>query len=179
MKRLTALLVSTIILAGCSSSVSQQSAKAETAHITSAHIFEPKLRIILARQARIPKVIKFLKSRVGKTWYVFSGWQPTGWDCSGLTKWAYARLGYTLPHSANAQAKLGVKTMAPKPGDLVVFGYGNYFVHAAIYLGHNEVIHAGFHAGMTTSVISLRSHEFDGMKIMFRRILPIETNPVL
>ena len=171
MKRLTVLLVSTLVMAGCSASTNPTTAKAETSN-------KPQqiLSAIPARMAYltspVPGVIKQLKSRIGKTWYVFSGWQPSGWDCSGMTKWAYAQLGVVLPHSANAQGHMGVRVSRPQIGDVVVFGYGNYFVHAAIYVGAGKVIHAGFRPGTTTAIISLKSHSFDGMRIVFRRILP-------
>lgn len=179
MKRLTVLLALTLVMAGCSASTTRYSASAETkTATTSAYTFQPHLRHIMSVRSRIPAVIHQLKSRIGKTWYVYSGWQPSGWDCSGLTKWAYDKLGYQLPHSANAQAHLGKRTRHPHAGDLVVFGWGNYYVHAAIYLGHNKVIHAGFHKGMTTQIISLSSPDFQGMKIMFRQILPVAKSPL-
>jgi cell wall-associated NlpC family hydrolase len=47
--------------------------------------------------ARLNEVIKYLKSRVGETSYVFSGSSPRGWDCSGLVKWTYERFANICP----------------------------------------------------------------------------------
>ncbi len=65
----------------------------------------------------------------------------TGLDCSGFTRWAYAKaFGYDRLGSMGAvnQAFLGTKTTNPQPGDLVLYANRstptNYH-HIAIYLG--------------------------------------------
>ena len=94
--------------------------------------------------AQMKKVIKYLKTRVGKTAYVFSGASPRGWDCSGLVRWTYERFGIELPHSANKQGHLGKRVSKPKLGDIVVFAYNGYtsFYHSAIYIGNGQIINA-------------------------------------
>ena len=122
-----------------------------------------------ARQASVKANIHQLQRHIGRTWYVFSGATPTGWDCSGLTMWFYAQLGQDIPHSANKQAQLHGWTNKPVLGDLVLFGYPgtNSFFHAAIYYGNNRVIHAGFHKGTRTEVLSLTSPAVKNLKIRF------------
>ena len=124
------------------------------------------------RSTEINSVVKQLKKRVGRTWYVFSGSTPAGWDCSGLTRWAYGELGVDIPHSANKQARLGQRVKTPQVGDLVLFGYhsSNIFFHASIYIGNNKVIHAGFKKGQTTSVLDLDSASVKNTKIRFVRL---------
>ena len=126
------------------------------------------------QQTAVNKVIKKLKARVGKTCYVFSGSTPRGWDCSGLTKWAYQQLGIEIPHSANKQARVGIKVASPTVGDLVLFGYKgtNTYFHAAIYVGDNKFIHAGFRKGQTTKILSLTDPSVKNTKIKFVRLLP-------
>ncbi len=97
-----------------------------------------------ANADRITKAIKKLRSHVGKTWYVFSGATPSGWDCSGLTMWFFQQLDIELEHRASKQDTSGTATKNPKPGDLVVFHYnGNKDAyHVGIYIGNGEMIHA-------------------------------------
>lgn len=125
---------------------------------------------------RIQSVVEQLKSRVGKTWYVFSGSTPSGWDCSGLTMWAYEQLGVELEHSANKQGNSGTKVRNPKIGDIVVFGYkgSKSYYHSSIYIGDGKVIHAGFRKGTSTEIIALDSPSFKNSTITFVR--HIESN---
>jgi cell wall-associated NlpC family hydrolase len=124
------------------------------------------------RSRQIDSVIGLLKKRVGRTWYVFSGSTPAGWDCSGLTRWAYGELGVDIPHSANKQARLGQRVKTPQVGDLVLFGYknSNTFFHASIYIGNGKVIHAGFKKGQTTSILDLESASVKNTKMRFVRL---------
>jgi len=138
-----------------------------TKQITIQEITAPQIRA-----TQINSVVKKLKKRIGKTWYVFSGSTPAGWDCSGLTRWAYGELGVDIPHSANKQARLGHRVKTPQVGDLVLFGYhsSNIFFHASIYIGNGKVIHAGFKKGQTTSVLDLQSASVKNTKIRFVRL---------
>ncbi|MEU4691932.1 NlpC/P60 family protein [Actinoplanes sp. NPDC023714] len=84
-------------------------------------------------------VIAFARSQVGKR-YVRGGEGPHGFDCSGFTKRAYARVGMSLPHSSGGQARRArtVSRSQARPGDLVV-GPG----HVGIYMGRGMMIDAG------------------------------------
>lgn len=125
---------------------------------------------------KVLSVVRKLKSRVGKTWYVFSGHTPAGWDCSGLVYWAYEQLGVPVEHSATKQGNSGTKVRTPAIGDIVVFGYkgSKSYYHSSIYIGDNKVIHAGFRKGTSTSIISLDDPAFQDSTITFVRL--IETN---
>ena len=138
-----------------------------TKQITLQELIAPQVR-----SHQINTVIKQLKKRIGRTWYVFSGGTPSGWDCSGLTMWAYEQLGVELPHSANKQARSGIKVVSPEIGDLVLFGYKgtNTYFHAAIFIGNNKVIHAGFKKGQTTSVLDLGAASVKNTKMKFVRV---------
>ena len=63
-------------------------------------------------------------------------------DCSGLTKQAWAAAGVSLPHFAADQAREGtrVSISSLQPGDLIFFG-GNY-THMGMYIGKSLMIHA-------------------------------------
>ena len=86
-------------------------------------------------------VIAYARSQVGRR-YVTGGEGAGGFDCSGLTKRAYALAGIRLPHSSGAQAARArsISRTVARPGDLVV-GPG----HVGIYMGHGMMIDAGNH----------------------------------
>ena len=129
-------------------------------------------------QNSIEKRIVDIKQYTGKTWYVFSGSTPKGWDCSGLVVWFYEGLGKEIPHSASKQGWMKPKVDNPRPGDVVVFrhkGYTNYH-HSAIYIGDNKVIHAGFGKGDRTEIVSLDDNVFNNTEIKFVRVLELPEN---
>ena len=55
--------------------------------------------------------------------YALGGVGPNSWDCSGLTQWAFAQAGVTLPRTSFEQASAGVHVdrAAIQAGDLVFF----------------------------------------------------------
>jgi cell wall-associated NlpC family hydrolase len=82
------------------------------------------------------------KSVIG-TPYVWGAASPsTGFDCSGLTSWAWAQAGVYISHSAAAQyASLPrVSLSAIQPGDIIY--YGNFGPQVALYIGGGTIIHA-------------------------------------
>lgn len=100
---------------------------------------------------RMAKLLKYVKTRVNKTPYVFSGSSIYGWDCSGMVRWLYGQFGLDVPHSANKQAHVGTRVSNPVPGDVVVFAYkgSTNFYHSAIYIGNGKVVNANYGSGTT------------------------------
>ena len=75
--------------------------------------------------------------------YRWAGASPaTGFDCSGLIMWAWARGGRSLPHSSGAQyaATQRISLDQLQPGDLVFFN--NPISHAGLYIGGGMMIHS-------------------------------------
>ncbi|GAA2349602.1 NlpC/P60 family protein [Streptomyces kunmingensis] len=81
-----------------------------------------------------------------------SGASTRGFDCSGLTMFAFAHAGIHLPRTAAAQAGRGHRIPASagqdalQPGDLVFFGYApgrdSTIYHVGIYLGGGQMVNA-------------------------------------
>ncbi|AWB85000.1 NlpC/P60 family protein [Corynebacterium liangguodongii] len=78
------------------------------------------------------------KSQLGAP-YQWGGTGPGGFDCSGLTQWAYAQAGVELPRMAHQQA-IGTQVTFEQlqPGDLAVWDG-----HVAMYAGDGMYIEAG------------------------------------
>jgi peptidoglycan DL-endopeptidase CwlO len=75
--------------------------------------------------------------------YVWGATGPDGFDCSGLTSFAYGAAGVSLPHSSRAQSSMG-RQLAPgeamQPGDLVFFY--SPISHVGLYIGNGMMVHA-------------------------------------
>ncbi len=95
------------------------------------------------------KVVELAKQQLGKK-YVWGGNGPTTFDCSGLTKYVYGKVGVTLERVSYNQATQGIKVDKSKlqVGDLVFFSGINAssssakISHVGIYIGNGEFLHA-------------------------------------
>jgi hypothetical protein len=97
--------------------------------------------------------------------YVWGGEsQGKGFDCSGLTQWAYGKEGVTLPHDAAAQ-NIGERVAQSNlaPGDLAVWDG-----HVAMYVGNGTMIEAP-HTGDVVHLVAVRtSNAGDAFEGFFR-----------
>jgi len=134
---------------------------------------------LLANQRKIAVALKKVKKYAGKTWYVFSGATPRGWDCSGLVRWTYEQVGVELEHRANVQANSGEKVKHPMPGDVVAFYHkgSNRSFHVGVYLGKGKMIHS-YRLGMRTVIQPVKEvvKENWGARVTYTRILPQPAN---
>lgn len=77
------------------------------------------------------------------TTYVWGSADPSvGFDCSGLTAWAWAQAGVSIPHSSVAQYSTlpHVPLSQVQPGDLIF--YFSPISHVAMYIGGGRIVHA-------------------------------------
>jgi len=83
------------------------------------------------------------RAQLGKP-YVYAGSGPDVFDCSGLTMYAWAAAGVSLPHNAEAQymSLPHVSQSELQPGDLVFFGAPIH--HVGIYVGGGTMIEAPY-----------------------------------
>jgi cell wall-associated NlpC family hydrolase len=74
--------------------------------------------------------------------YIWGAGGPDAFDCSGLTQYAYAAAGITLPHSSRMQAAMGtaVSRANLQPGDLIF--YYSPISHVSMYVGNGKMVHA-------------------------------------
>ncbi|MBA3400708.1 MAG: C40 family peptidase [Actinobacteria bacterium] len=89
--------------------------------------------------------------------YVWGGASPSqGFDCSGLTSYAFAQIGVSLPHHAATQFGYGTPVSSDdlQPADLVFFhGLG----HMGMYIGGDQFIHAP-HTGDVVKISTFSSY---------------------
>jgi cell wall-associated NlpC family hydrolase len=124
------------------------------------------------RNEKIDNRIEELNTYVGKTWYVFSGSSPKGWDCSGLVKWFYSDLGYDLYHSATTQKYAGELVTEPMVGDIVSFSYAgsDKSYHNGIYIGDGNMIHSP-RPGKKTQIRAIEEITLNST-VTYTRIIP-------
>ena len=100
------------------------------------------------------RAVQYAESQIGVP-YVYADATPhQGFDCSGLTMWAWGMAGVTLSHYSGAQMQEStpVSVNDLEPGDLLFFGPGGS-EHVAMYVGGGMVIQAPY----TGAVIGLTS----------------------
>jgi peptidoglycan DL-endopeptidase CwlO len=78
--------------------------------------------------------------------YIWGAEDPgVGFDCSGLTAWAWGQAGVSLPHYSGSQMadSAPVPISDLQPGDLLFYGPGGD-THVAMYVGGGMMIEATF-----------------------------------
>jgi cell wall-associated NlpC family hydrolase len=141
-----------------------------TRHVTMMKAAEIKAERLRENAAAIDRAVAKTKKYVGKTWYVFAGSTPSGWDCSGLVRWTYKNIGVELPHSASAQVRVGKRVNSPLPGDIVGWTFGgSTFYHVGIYLGDNRVMHSP-NRGLRTTIMDVNTPGWGSAS--YYRIIP-------
>ena len=199
-KKIVALTTAVVLtLGGCAASsanafpppveVAKKSSVVKTVKVKKAPVFDllqPKKQLtflekeilrksrLAFNERKVQNAVKKVKQYAGKTWYVFSGSTPRGWDCSGMVRWTYEQMGIELEHRADAQADSGFKVKSPIPGDIVAFYRkgSHYSFHVGIYIVNGKMIHAYQH-GMRTVIQPVKEviKENWNARVTYTRIL--------
>lgn len=122
-------------------------------NFTKSTVIHPKQVIKLPKGAatpstRIQTMIAFATSQVGKP-YQFGTAGPNSYDCSGLVRASFSKVGVSVPHQSQALAKLGTpvdwRNSPILAGDLVFTANstsGGAIGHVAIAVSATEVVEA-------------------------------------
>ncbi len=115
------------------------------------------------------RAARFALAEVGVP-YRWGGESPeSGFDCSGLVRWAYLRVGIELPHNSYALYGKGRRVAESKmaPGDILFFeGFG----HVGLYLGRGRMVHAP-ETGRNVEVVRLATSNYGARLIGARRVV--------
>jgi cell wall-associated NlpC family hydrolase len=100
-----------------------------------------------SRERTTARVVGVALDAIG-TPYQWGGTDANGFDCSGLIRFAYAAVGFTLPRTSADQLRTGV-SVEPTPALLVagdVLGFANAAAaradHVGLHIGGDEFIHS-------------------------------------
>lgn len=102
-------------------------------------------KAVISPQKNVEQIISTAKGFLGVP-YKWGGTTPTGFDCSGYTRYVFASQNITLPRVSIDQYGVGTPVAFSNliPGDLVFFNLtsGKQISHVGIYIGNNQFISA-------------------------------------
>ena len=90
-----------------------------------------------------PEIVNIAQQYFGVP-YVWGGASPSGFDCSGLTMYCYAKIGIGMSHGATDQQRSSTPVALSdlRPGDLIFFGNASFSHHVAIFVEGTTCIEA-------------------------------------
>jgi peptidoglycan DL-endopeptidase CwlO len=90
-----------------------------------------------------PEIVNIAQQYFGVP-YVWGGASPSGFDCSGLTMYCYAKIGIGMSHGATDQQRSSIPVALSdlRPGDLIFFGNASFSHHVAIFVEGTTCIEA-------------------------------------
>jgi cell wall-associated NlpC family hydrolase len=160
----SSLAVAVSLVAAMAQAPAARGAAAPDARRTTMRAADVRAPRVGARRHRVGVRVADLARRFVGVTYVWGGESPAGgFDCSGLVRYVFGRLGVSLPHNAAAQFGYGraITRGSLEPGDLVFF---SELGHVGIYVGHGRFVHAPF-SGARVRVEPLRHHgSYDGAR---------------
>ncbi len=118
------------------------------------------------------KIVSYAKSLQGIK-YVYGGYSTKGFDCSGFTKYVFAKYNISVPRSSAEYWSFGTKVDRKdlRAGDIVLFdtdGGTADVSHVGIYVGGGNFIHASTSKG---KVIVMNLATYKGKYMGARRVI--------
>ncbi len=137
----------------------QQAADAANNNSGSSAPVGPPMHVV-APNPQAQTAVDTALAQIGK-WYRFAAAGPTEFDCSGLTMYAWAAAGFSLPHSAAAQYAMlpHVPIGQVQAGDLVF--YGSPIHHVGMVVSPGTMVEAS-HTGTQIRLSSYYRPDFAG-----------------
>ena len=138
-------VLSAVVLAG--EAIGSRSTSSDSRTTTSPRPTSARIPRSPAATATAARVLGTADQYVGVP-YTWGGNTPErGFDCSGFTKFVFAKQGIQLPRTSREQARAGQGVAldfgALLPGDIMLFAEpGEAISHVAIYVGTGEIIHS-------------------------------------
>lgn len=121
---------------------------------------------------RADQIIATARQYIGVP-YVWGGTSPSGFDCSGLVQYVFAKHGVQLNRTTVTQYQQGsyVSKANLQKGDLVFFQntYTTGISHVGIYIGDGQFIHASSSKGVMISALSnsyWASHYYGARRVL-------------
>ena len=116
-----------------------------------------------ARRAGVMVTAASLKGRP----YRYGATGPSAFDCSGYTRYVFARNGISLPRTSRAQyqATKRISKAGARKGDLVFFGRGSAVYHVGIYAGNGMMWHSP-RAGKSVRLIKIWTSNWSAGRII-------------
>jgi cell wall-associated NlpC family hydrolase len=142
----------------------QERASLDAANRASRDSIRIDLGVMSAASQRAASALSAAEGVIGSP-YVWGASGPSSFDCSGLTSWAYAQAGVSIPRTSQEQANAGTHLSMSelRPGDLVIF-FGDYH-HVGLYAGNGMVLHAP-HSGANVRYEAMSDMTFEfGVRI--------------
>ena len=102
-------------------------------------------------QANRSKGVLGIAPTLAGIYYIYGGTTPAGFDCSGYTQYVFAKVGISLPRTAEEQRQATTPVSNPQPGDLVFFGAPAH--HVGIYAGNGTM----WDSQQTGTAVALRT----------------------
>lgn len=113
-----------------------KTASAATRSVTRTVALPPEEGADESAQAIVDRALSAVGSR-----YRWGGTTLSGFDCSGLVRFAYGNRADNLPRSSSSMRRSLGTASHLKPGDILFFGRRSA-THVAIYIGDGKIVHA-------------------------------------